>query len=73
MSVRYSETQSAIATALEDRAEKLRRMARSRSLSGPGNTRMRTAHREAARRADVLAKAVLAADPLELDAVLDQR
>jgi len=73
MSTRYSDTQSMIATALQERAARLRRKAKGRGMRGPENARQRAVYRETARRSDVLAEAILRADPLDLDAVVDQQ
>ena len=69
----HSETVNRIAAALADRADLQVRAANSRPLGGPQNKAIRAAHREEARRCNTLRAAILAADPLELDAVVDHR
>lgn len=69
----YSETQERLARALSDQARLIRLESSRRAWIGPDYTTYRASRREEARRVMVLRDAILAADPLELDAILDRR
>jgi hypothetical protein len=73
MSSTHSETQLRLANALALMALTCRTSARSRKWAGEAHASHRQNLREEARRSDVLRAAILATDPLELDAVVDQR
>jgi hypothetical protein len=68
-----SETQDRLANALTDRSDKLYRQAKSPRLAAARWRVQRGLLREEARRCDVLRAAILAADPLDLDAVVDRK
>lgn len=69
----YSETQERLAKALNTEARKHELAAGSRSFYGPAWASVRAAERAEVRRCRALRDAILAADPLELDALLDRR
>jgi hypothetical protein len=73
MTENLSETQRRIAGALELQAKRHRLDAGGRSNIGPQRAAYRKFLREEARRCKALRRAILAADPLELDAVVNAR
>jgi hypothetical protein len=68
-----SETALRLADALVDRSRLCMQDAGSRARYGKKNATARAALREEARRCDVLRAAILAADPVDLDAVIDRK